>query len=76
MGAFTAPNDSYEYSNAGLLWSSVLGLSTVTPSFMQRRALSRHLQMLGDDDVLLMRELNGAHLTPSELRGVLFERGM
>ncbi|TCD60262.1 hypothetical protein EIP91_010454, partial [Steccherinum ochraceum] len=56
--------------------TGLLGLSTFTPSFMQRSALKRHLKLLGEDDALLLREHNGAHLTPSELRRALFERGI
>jgi len=56
--------------------SGMLGLSTFTPRLFQLSALKRHLATIGEDDVLLLREQNGAHLTPSELRQALAERGI
>lgn len=56
--------------------ASLLGLSTFTPRFIQLRSLKRHLDMISEDDALLLNEHHGSHLTPSEVRQALLERGM
>ncbi|THH28529.1 hypothetical protein EUX98_g5656 [Antrodiella citrinella] len=56
--------------------SGMLGISTYTPRVFQLNALKRHLTTIGEDDALLLREHHGAHLTPSELRQALLERGI
>ncbi|KAI0633615.1 hypothetical protein C8Q77DRAFT_800731 [Trametes polyzona] len=57
-------------------YNGVLSLSTFGPPPMRLRRIKKRMNVLAADDVLLARENAGAHLSPTELREALEERGM